>query len=80
MERGSRLTFKAALFVMLFCIAAAAAVYIFQYKSGMNLSSEAAVPESLRVWYTDEGKTSADVTLPEHRQKLVEMIQKLEKQ
>ena len=32
-----------------------------------------------QVWYTDEGKTSADVTLPEHRQKLVEMIQKLEK-
>ena len=31
------------------------------------------------VWYTDEGKTSAEVTLPEHRQKLVEMIQKLEK-
>ena len=31
-----------------------------------------------QVWYTDEGKTSADVTLPEHRQKLVEMIQKLE--
>ena len=32
-----------------------------------------------QVWYTDEGKTSADVTLPKHRQKLVEMIQKLEK-
>lgn len=32
-----------------------------------------------QVWYTDEGKTSADVTLPEHRQKLVEMILKLEK-
>lgn len=32
-----------------------------------------------QVWYIDEGKTSADVTLPEHRQKLVEMIQKLEK-
>ena len=31
------------------------------------------------VWYTDEGKTSAEVTLPAHRQKLVEMIQKLEK-
>ncbi len=31
-----------------------------------------------QVWYTDEGKTSADVALPEHRQKLVEMIQKLE--
>ena len=68
MERGSRLTFKAALFVMLFCIAAAAAVYIFQYKSGMNLSSEATVPGSLRVWYTDEAmksyieKTAADYT------------------
>ena len=32
-----------------------------------------------KMWYTDEGKTSADVQLPEHRQKLVEMIQKLEK-
>ena len=32
-----------------------------------------------QVWYKDEGKTSADVTLPEHRQKLVEMILKLEK-
>ena len=32
-----------------------------------------------QVWYTDEGKTSAEVTLPEHRQKLVEMIQGLEK-
>ena len=32
-----------------------------------------------QVWYTDEGKTSAEVTLPAHRQKLVEMIQKLEK-
>ena len=31
-----------------------------------------------QVWYTDEGKTSAEITLPEHRQKLVEMIQKLE--
>ena len=31
-----------------------------------------------QVWYTDEGKTSAEVTLPAHRQKLVEMIQKLE--
>ena len=31
-----------------------------------------------QVWYTDEGKTSAEVALPEHRQKLVEMIQKLE--
>ena len=30
-------------------------------------------------WYADEGKTSADVTLPEHRQKLVEMIQNFEK-
>jgi len=32
-----------------------------------------------QVWYTDEGKTSGEVTLPEHRQKLVEMILKLEK-
>lgn len=32
-----------------------------------------------QVWYTDEGKTSAEVQLPEHRQKLVEMIQNLEK-
>jgi hypothetical protein len=33
-----------------------------------------------QVWYTDEGKTSGEITLPAHRQKLVEMIQKLEKQ
>lgn len=32
-----------------------------------------------QVWYIDEGKTSAEVKLPEHRQKLVEKIQKLEK-
>lgn len=32
-----------------------------------------------QVWYTDESKTSGEVTLPAHRQKLVEMIQKLEK-
>jgi len=32
-----------------------------------------------QVWYTDEGKTSGEVTLPAHRQKFVEMIQKLEK-
>ena len=32
-----------------------------------------------QVWYIDEGKTFAEVTLPAHRQKLVEMIQKLEK-
>ena len=32
-----------------------------------------------QVWYIDEGKTSAEVTLPAHRQKLVEMIQKLDK-
>ena len=31
------------------------------------------------VWYTDEGKTSGDVTLPAHRQKLVEMIQAMER-
>ena len=31
-----------------------------------------------QVWYTDEGKTTADITLPEHRAKLVEMIQALE--
>ena len=33
-----------------------------------------------QVWYTDEGKTSADIQLPTHRQKLVEMIQALERQ
>ena len=32
-----------------------------------------------QVWYTDEGKTSGEVTLPAHRQKLVEMIQELER-
>ena len=32
-----------------------------------------------QVWYIDEGKTSAQIQLPAHRQKLVEMIQKLEK-
>ena len=32
-----------------------------------------------QVWYTDEGKTSGEITLPTHREKLVEMIQKLEK-
>ncbi len=32
-----------------------------------------------QVWYTDEGKTSGEITLPAHRQKLVEMIQVLEK-
>lgn len=32
-----------------------------------------------QVWYTDKGLTSGEVTLPAHRQKLVEMIQKLEK-
>ena len=32
-----------------------------------------------QVWYTDEGKTSGEIKLPAHRQKLVEMIQKLEK-
>ena len=31
------------------------------------------------VWYTDEGKTSGEVELPPHRQKLVEMIQELER-
>ena len=31
------------------------------------------------VWYTDEGKTSGEVELPAHRQKLVEMIQELER-
>ena len=31
------------------------------------------------VWYTDEGKTSGEVDLPPHRQKLVEMIQELER-
>ena len=32
-----------------------------------------------QVWYTDEGKTSGEITLPAHRQKLVDMIQQLEK-
>ena len=32
-----------------------------------------------QVWYIDEGKTSGEVKLPAHRQKLVEMIQTLEK-
>lgn len=32
-----------------------------------------------QVWYTDKGLSSSQVTLPAHRQKLVEMIQKLEK-
>ncbi|MBQ0165660.1 MAG: YARHG domain-containing protein [Treponema sp.] len=31
-----------------------------------------------QVWYNDEGRTTADITLPEHRAKLVEMIQALE--
>ena len=31
------------------------------------------------VWYIDEGKTSGEVVLPAHRQKLVEMIQEAEK-
>jgi hypothetical protein len=31
------------------------------------------------VWYTDDGKTSGEVELPPHRQKLVEMIQELER-
>ena len=31
------------------------------------------------VWYTDEGKTSGEVELPPHRQKLVEMIQEMER-
>ena len=31
------------------------------------------------VWYTDEGKTSGEVALPPHRQKLVEMIQAMER-
>ena len=31
------------------------------------------------VWYTDEDKTSGEVELPAHRQKLVEMIQELER-
>lgn len=32
-----------------------------------------------QVWYTDEGKSSAQIILPAHRQKLVEIIQKMEK-
>lgn len=32
-----------------------------------------------QVWYSDEGKTSGEIQLPEYRQKLVEMIQVFEK-
>ncbi|MBQ0165663.1 MAG: YARHG domain-containing protein [Treponema sp.] len=31
-----------------------------------------------QVWYNDEGRTTADITLPEHRARLVEMIQEKE--
>ncbi|MBQ5471300.1 MAG: YARHG domain-containing protein [Treponema sp.] len=31
-----------------------------------------------QVWYTDQGKSSGEIILPEHRQQLVEMIQALE--
>ena len=51
------------------------AIYGVHFKSA-DLSAHFAK----QVWYTDEGKTSGEVTLPAHRQKLVEMIQKLEKQ
>ena len=50
------------------------AIYGVHFKSA-DLSAHFAK----QVWYTDEGKTSGEVTLPAHRQKLVEMIQKLEK-
>lgn len=32
-----------------------------------------------QVWYIDEGKTSTEIKLPEHQQKLLELIQELEK-
>lgn len=32
-----------------------------------------------QVWYIDEGKKSGEITLPAHRQKLIEMIQKVER-
>ncbi|SEQ07147.1 YARHG domain-containing protein [Treponema bryantii] len=50
------------------------AIYGVHFKSA-DLSAHFAK----QVWYTDEGKTSGEITLPAHRQKLVEMIQKLEK-
>ena len=50
------------------------AIYGVHFKSA-DLSAHFAK----QVWYTDEGKTSGEVTLPAHRQKLVEMIQELER-
>ncbi len=50
------------------------ALYGVHFKSE-NLSAHFAK----EVWYTDEGKTSGEVELPPHRQKLVEMIQELER-
>ena len=50
------------------------AIYGVHFKSA-DLSAHFAK----QVWYTDEDKTSGEVTLPAHRQKLVEMIQELER-
>ncbi|SEQ12325.1 YARHG domain-containing protein [Treponema bryantii] len=50
------------------------AIYGVHFKSA-DLSTHFAK----QVWYTDEGKTSGEIKLSAHRQKLVEMIQKLEK-
>ncbi len=41
-------------------------------------SADLAAHFDKEVWYTDDGKSAADITLPEHRAKLVEMIQALE--
>ena len=41
-------------------------------------SADLAAHFDKEVWYTDEGKSAADITLPAHRAKLVEMIQALE--
>lgn len=43
-------------------------------------SADLAAHFDKQVWYTDDGKTTADITLPEHRARLVEMIQALETQ
>jgi len=50
------------------------ALYGVHFKS-VDLSAHFAK----EVWYTDEGKTSGEVDLPAHRQKLVEMIQEKER-
>ena len=50
------------------------ALYGVHFKSS-DLSAHFAKEE----WYIDEGKTSGEVDLPAHRQKLVEMIQEAER-